>query len=154
MNSPIKPPRCDPHTYRIVRRRSNQGNIATGRQCSRCGASGGAVPSDALDVDSLPWWDSGLVESWQRVLADHNKASERERWWSRYRRHLESPEWKAIRAKVLERCHHVCEGCGAEKAWQVHHKSYEHLGHEFLFELLGLCDNCHARWHGKQKRGS
>ena len=152
MNTPIQPPRCDPHDYHVVRKRQANGDIRAGRQCTRCGHNGGGVPQDGLDMDSLPWWDAGLVASWQGVLDAHSRARRRDEWWAEYNAYLQSDKWKVIRRKVLERCRRVCEGCMAAWATQIHHTTYAHLGDEFLFELLGLCDACHARWHGKKPR--
>jgi 5-methylcytosine-specific restriction endonuclease McrA len=41
----------------------------------------------------------------------------------------------------------MCEGCGDEKAQEVHHKTYKNVGDEFLFELVALCNTCHDRYH-------
>src|SRR5215212_8618047 len=70
---------------------------------------------------------------------------ERRRWWQRYNRYLETPEWHSRREKVLERANGRCEGCGERRAAQVHHRTYEHVGDEFLFELVALCELCHER---------
>ena len=32
-------------------------------------------------------------------------------------------------------------------AKQVHHTTYANVGHEFLFELVALCPECHNRYH-------
>ena len=33
------------------------------------------------------------------------------------------------------------------KATQVHHLTYQHVFAEFAFELVAVCDECHARLH-------
>lgn len=53
------------------------------------------------------------------------------------------------RRKIIDRCNGRCEGCGEAPVAQVHHLTYEHVGDEFLFELVGLCNRCHDRMHGK-----
>ena len=35
-------------------------------------------------------------------------------------------------------------------ATQVHHKHYENLGEEFMFDLLALCEPCHVRLQPKE----
>lgn len=65
-----------------------------------------------------------------------------------YDAYIKSERWANKRAMVLKRCSQTCEGCGVRPATQVHHLTYEHLGDELLFELVGLCRDCHERVHG------
>lgn len=65
-----------------------------------------------------------------------------------YDAYIRSERWAEKRAMILKRCGHKCEGCGMNPATQVHHLTYEHLGDELLFELVGLCRDCHERVHG------
>ncbi len=68
-----------------------------------------------------------------------------------YKAHLRSPEWRAIRRAALERAGFRCEFCNRAKApgrpLQVHHRTYERLGHELPGDLTVLCGGrggCHA----------
>src|SRR5690606_38602063 len=107
--------------------------------------------------DMVPPWDTALRERWYQQQRDYWNEQRREReterarqdraWWRRYHAHLNSPAWQAIRAKVLARAEGRCEGCGERHAREVHHLTYEHMGHEFLFELVALCSPCHRRLH-------
>jgi 5-methylcytosine-specific restriction endonuclease McrA len=63
--------------------------------------------------------------------------------------YLSSPEWRARRKLVLDRSQGLCEGCRLAPPTEVHHLSYEHWGHELLFELVALCGDCHDRIHAK-----
>ena len=74
-------------------------------------------------------------------------------FWNFYKEYLKSTEWKKRRALVMRRCNGVCEGCGLEMATQVHHFTYEHVGNEFLFELVAVCDACHERIHAESGEG-
>lgn len=58
-----------------------------------------------------------------------------------------SPAWREKRTYVMNRCGGLCEGCRTSESHDVHHLSYQHMGNEFLFELVGLCRPCHDRWH-------
>lgn len=69
----------------------------------------------------------------------------------RYLAYLQSPEWKDIRALVLDRSGGRCEGCAKRRARDVHHLSYAHLYDEFLFELVAVCRRCHVRWHAQSQ---
>lgn len=64
-----------------------------------------------------------------------------------YADYRESPQWKALTDRVIRRAKGVCEGCLTEPAILAHHKTYDHLGEEFAFELLALCSECHDRFH-------
>src|SRR5580698_6129526 len=72
-------------------------------------------------------------------------------WRERYDEHLASEKWQRTRAKVIEREHGRCQGCG-NRGDDMHHTTYANLGHEFLFELQLLCRRCHDRWHKKKPR--
>jgi hypothetical protein len=69
-----------------------------------------------------------------------------------YAAYLASEEWAARRDKVMQRAGGFCEGCRAQPATEVHHLTYEHVTQEFLFELVAICGDCHARFHGKPAR--
>jgi len=66
-----------------------------------------------------------------------------------YKKYLSSDDWLKKRDKVLLRAQGICEGCRENEATVVHHTTYEHVGEEFLFELVALCYKCHARIHEK-----
>jgi len=77
----------------------------------------------------------------------YKNARARWNWW--YKKYLNSEDWSKRRALVMARCNQVCEGCGVSPASQTHHLTYDHVGYEFLFELVGVCKECHARVHNK-----
>lgn len=64
-----------------------------------------------------------------------------------YSEYLDSDHWEMMRRKVMRRADNICEGCLSQTAEHVHHKTYKHLGAEFAFELLALCEECHDRFH-------
>jgi 5-methylcytosine-specific restriction endonuclease McrA len=68
-------------------------------------------------------------------------------WWRVYGDYLGSPEWEERRRLVLDRAGGACEGCRCARATQVHHKTYRHVGAEFLWELVAICNDCHQRLH-------
>lgn len=125
--------------------------------CVDCGARVGAALSqkDKAWVESLPWqpeensatYKSRRDAEQRAILLDlaRRQYAERGRFTKSYSEYMESGAWRAKRALVLKRCGNICEGCGVEKATEVHHDTYRHLFNEFLFELLGLCRACHER---------
>ena len=65
-----------------------------------------------------------------------------------YHAYLKTNKWNRIRKKVLARADYTCEGCGEKDLkLQVHHKTYDHVFNEFMFDLLALCEYCHKRVH-------
>jgi hypothetical protein len=75
-------------------------------------------------------------------LLDHLNKEKYNTLIERYKRYIQSPEWKVIRKLALERDNFSCRIC-LKPAKQVHHLTYVHLEHEFLFELVSLCLYCH-----------
>lgn len=69
-----------------------------------------------------------------------------------YAAYLQSEEWGRRREKVMQRAGGICEGCRDHVATEVHHLTYAHVTQEFLFELVAMCAECHARWHGRPAR--
>lgn len=70
----------------------------------------------------------------------------------RYLAYLDSPEWQAIRQKVLDRDGHKCTHCGSTKILQVHHRTYKRLFHERLSDLVTLCKKCHMALHKRKRK--
>jgi 5-methylcytosine-specific restriction endonuclease McrA len=63
-----------------------------------------------------------------------------------YYEYIKSARWKRKADKRRRRDKFICQHCGA-RGWQVHHKTYERLGHERMSDLETLCDKCHRRIH-------
>lgn len=140
------------------------------RQCLLCGERvGNWIPKGHPDilkiVDAEPF-DETLQErkreegfaQWQEEMRRQREAlahqreqeyqqQQRERQ-AKYEAYLRTPQWRAIRDAVLKRANGVCEGCGKQRATQVHHLTYEHICNEFLWELRAVCRDCHQRVHG------
>ncbi len=81
----------------------------------------------------------------QRLEREAQKAEENEKWWAWYDEYLKSSQWRAVRRRVLDRSGGLCEGCLHEQATEVHHTTYAHVGHEFMWELRAICRTCHDR---------
>ena len=68
-----------------------------------------------------------------------------------YQEYLKSEQWQQLRLKVLQRDLHLCQGCLAQPACEVHHTTYRHVRSVFCFELVSLCRDCHRRLHGVER---
>jgi hypothetical protein len=86
----------------------------------------------------------------QRQQREAERRRENEAWWGQYNEYLRSPQWRSLRQRVLRRAGGVCEACLERRATQVHHRTYEHVFAEFGFELVAICDACHARLHPRE----
>lgn len=63
-----------------------------------------------------------------------------------YTRYLHSAAWFAKRRAVLKERGRRCQGCGTTtRTLEVHHLTYEHLGHERDGDLQVLCHPCHEQ---------
>jgi hypothetical protein len=131
-------------------------------QCLICGDLVGRFISakdlSAAEIAALPLFDvkrqrdydaqklAEITEIWEG-----EKDKEKAAWWARYKAHLQSPKWKALSAKVILRAQGICEGCRKHPATQTHHLTYRRMGDEMLFDLVAVCDSCHAKIHLKQE---
>jgi hypothetical protein len=72
-----------------------------------------------------------------------------------YAAYLQSPEWAAIRMRILVRDNRRCISCGGA-ATEVHHRSYdeETMAGEVPWNLVSVCRQCHqhAEYDGARKR--
>ena len=169
---------CDHSTIAIRQRtRSNRVKHFV-YQCLVCGAELRSVgkndPAILALTDIIPFNEQLLTE-WQEQRQNYwrqqaeqrrqdylHEQSERIReteqrrnqqkadWQAWYAQYLASPERRHKRAAVLRRANGMCEGCLTRKATQVHHLTYAHVGNELLFELVAICDTCHALAHANR----
>lgn len=75
-----------------------------------------------------------------------------------YKRYLRTQNWQKLRFEVLKRSGGKCERCGYQPykrgGLQIHHLSYDRVGHESLEDLIAICPRCHMEIHkitGKRK---
>jgi hypothetical protein len=66
-----------------------------------------------------------------------------------YPEYLETPEWQQRRRIMLKHAEHRCQVCNQDRQLRVHHRTYERRGNEQPGDLIVLCDECHALYHGK-----
>jgi phage terminase large subunit GpA-like protein len=66
-----------------------------------------------------------------------------------YETYINSEAWRLRREAVFRRAQYQCQRCG-EEFWgghslQVHHLTYDRLGHELDEDLLVVCIPCHEK---------
>lgn len=155
--------RCDHSGPTELRKRTVKGGgVQFVKQCLRCGAAttNAFARHKAIEMNGgtePPPFDDSLEENWSQALKDGAdqitgkyekladfQLAEFHNWYDVY---LASDAWAHKKSKVMQRANGMCEGCGDEKAQEVHHKTYKNVGDEFLFELVALCNTCHDRYH-------
>jgi 5-methylcytosine-specific restriction endonuclease McrA len=53
-----------------------------------------------------------------------------------------------VRARVMQRCHSVCERCGVRRAVLIHHRQRRSQGGgDDEDNLMALCSQCHSGIH-------
>lgn len=148
---------CD-HPDPAQTRRVLKNGVATFPvQCRRCGATVRVVKKAELSsrerYEATPY-DHDLPAEWSRrrserytELHEEKRRADLDAFHSRYDVYLQSPEWGRRRRLVMQRARGMCEGCGVHRATQVHHLHYQRVGRELLFDLVAICDQCHAVAH-------
>jgi 5-methylcytosine-specific restriction endonuclease McrA len=74
------------------------------------------------------------------------KTSRRRRHSALYTSYMQSEAWKALRQTMIDitGCCERCELTDEVTMLEVHHLTYERLGHEDLDDLQVLCPPCHV----------
>lgn len=79
-----------------------------------------------------------------------------------YAEYLKSDHWQTFRLTALERAGNKCALCGTLQrifvselpmvVLNVHHNTYDTLGHEEPTDVVVLCEICHDNYHSKHKQ--
>lgn len=151
-----RPPQCrrckSPDTQ--LRKKIASNNVRMySFQCLRCGENAsGWISHSRIPNLNIPDWDETLSKNYYLQQAQQRlvlRETERADWLHEHDEYLKSPQWRALRKKVFARANNLCEGCRDRPPSQVHHLSYANWKHEFLWELVAICDECHERAHRK-----
>jgi hypothetical protein len=152
--------RCAHERSEIRRRIQGNGGIAYWRQCLECFQTVGTAirhadaPADAppFDEDARDdyWRKIGEAFTIERIKREQQREHEQEARQQAYLDYLATEAWHRKREAVLARDAYICQaqldGC-IRRASQVHHKTYEHIFDEPLFDLVAICRSCHQRLH-------
>lgn len=64
-----------------------------------------------------------------------------------YSKYLLSEHWLSIRKRTLKKSGYRCQLCNKQDSLDVHHRTYERLGHENYNDTIALCRECHGKHH-------
>lgn len=68
-------------------------------------------------------------------------------------KYLYSPHWRATREVALSIARFRCQACKRKNPrLDVHHLTYERLGHEWYADVIVLCRPCHTARHQRKRR--
>src|SRR5262245_51558578 len=67
----------------------------------------------------------------------------------RYQEYLCSREWGVLKDLVRERANGICERCGRNPGYAVHHLTYIRKYQEKIEDLALYCEACHEFVHAK-----
>lgn len=143
-----------PHVNREIRYRIiKDGRPTYVSQCVRCGNTSTPIKAAVAkrQASAIPEYDYDLEQKWRAAKSlayDAVRKTIKPQLKAEYEAYLRSSEWKALREQVFRRCSEVCELCEEAAAEEVHHLTYERIGHEELSDLMGVCKPCHELIHG------
>ncbi len=69
-----------------------------------------------------------------------------------YEHYLRTDHWRALRIRIYDKRKAKCEFCEMvlpKNEFQVHHKTYERVGHEREKDLVLCCQLCHQKEHDR-----
>ncbi len=70
-----------------------------------------------------------------------------------YEEYLGTEEWKQLAHRARRAAGFQCGLCNAKAPLHVHHRHYTKRGHERPSDLIGLCADCHSKFHDKLPAG-
>ncbi len=71
-----------------------------------------------------------------------------------YDEYMESDAWKERAIAAKRHAKRRCQICYSKEDLHAHHRTYERLGDELPTDLVVLCGQCHALFHGYMVGGS
>ena len=67
-----------------------------------------------------------------------------------YSEYLQTEHWLHFKSEALKNAQHRCKLCNTnDDTLHVHHNNYDNRGRETFNDVIVLCGDCHAKFHGK-----
>ena len=117
-------------------------------QCIKCGKVSSPISHTKLtdlEKNQAVEVDKGIADRYwaaRKVVSELKREHDTGAWFCKHNAYLRSPEWAERRQKVLRR-DYICQACLQNPATQAHHLTYDHWGHEPLYDLVAVCKPCH-----------
>jgi hypothetical protein len=69
-----------------------------------------------------------------------------------YSDYLKTQHWQHFRSEAIKFFRNICQTCGKHDCQiDIHHRSYDNIGCETFNDVIALCNDCHKKFHNKQK---
>ena len=108
--------------------------------CTRDDAQRGTAQRHVLEYQAeAAYW----VQTASRLRTER----EQRLTWHEYQQYLKTDRWAKVREQALARFDWRCATCHSDEHLQVHHRTYERVGCEYLTDLTVLCRYCHRALH-------
>lgn len=111
-------------------------HVPVRRDCDTCGK-----PFTSRNAEAARMMLAGRL----RVCDDCRRAGARTTLT--YGEYLKTDWWRHRRERALELAESHCQVCNSPGPLEVHHRTYERLGHERDADLIALCADCHGLFH-------
>jgi len=118
-------------------------SFTEGCQCGRCTQDAALAGASAERVIRYEAEAAEWIETAARLRSER----ELHMSWTEYQDYLKSPRWTKVREQALARFDWRCAACHSGEHLNVHHRTYERVGHEYLTDLTVLCRYCHKVLH-------
>lgn len=90
----------------------------------------------------------------RRARSESRDKSLQDQGYRDYAHYLKSAEWKGLRARFIRFHGEICALCATnDGTFNLHHMTYDRVGHEALSDLVLLCEGCHHTVHVLERRG-
>ena len=149
--------KCNHDSKLIIRVTVRNGVEHVREHCAVCFSSLRAIKKSQLYLENIDYHslekmtsdeiDERRKEYWSEIFTQ--REAKDDEWREAYNTYLNTLEWEEKRQAVIKRDNNTCQGCLAAKIDVIHHLSYENVGDELLFQLVGLCQRCHDNAHVK-----
>jgi len=100
------------------------------RECDGCSGR------DVARAEAMERWEDSVARA-------------RELRTMRYSEYLLTEEWLQKRNQKLKQAGFKCQICNTGGLLNVHHRTYDRRGDEWMSDLTVLCRPCHAKFHDK-----
>lgn len=150
---------CDNPSLVQIKKQTSNGGYQLRKQCLNCGfTTKNSDSAKGVDLSTVKAFNSELYDLRETEINQYRKkikefqltkSDVRHKAWSNsHSTHLQTFEWSELRQLVLKRDEYTCQCCLKNKATEVHHRSYRHIGKEPAYELISLCRDCHQKHDG------
>lgn len=153
---------CKHEILRVRKVVQSNGSVHFCRQCQTCGYKTTSIKREEViklhpDLDNIPLYDPELAKGWERRQSEmwreireslRKSAFDPITHTEKYHRYLQSSEWVEKKIRIWNRDKGICQACLEAQGAEVHHKTYDHVFYEPLFDLELVCRKCHETIHG------